>query len=159
MILTLTCFLRMNMNRIWAFIANYGLVVYSGTDHSVLSFHDLSTLGLPAKYEGKQFNSSRIIGQGQMLLASWMGIKKISYDGKGALKIEDQKMPGAGDKEIRLSKLTGKVNFGLQPVPVYSDSAFKTEILLRSTMLTRQIKKNGSVRSIPFFSIAMTTSG
>jgi ligand-binding sensor domain-containing protein len=94
-------FFKDEYERIWAFIANYGLVIYSGADHSVVSFHNLSALGLQGKYEFKQFNSSRKIGEGQMLLATWLGIKKISYDGKGSLKIEDQKIPGTAGKEIR----------------------------------------------------------
>ncbi len=86
--------------RIWVFIANYGLVVYSGDDHAPLSIQNLSNFRLPAKNTNKQFTGIQKIGQGQMLLATCLGIKKITYDGNGAIRIEDQKIAGADGKEV-----------------------------------------------------------
>jgi hypothetical protein len=36
-------------------VANYGLVIYSGTDHSVLAKFDLATLHLQESDAGRQF--------------------------------------------------------------------------------------------------------
>ncbi len=94
-------FYKDGYENVWAFIANYGLVIYSGVNHSVTGFYDLPALHLPEEYIYRRFNAAQKTGQGSMLLATNRGIKKIEYDNTGLLKIINEKIPGAHDIEIR----------------------------------------------------------
>ena len=86
--------------RIWVFVANYGLVIYSGTDHSVLAKFDLATLHLRESDAGRQFRDCLHIAKDQLLLATNQGIKRIRYKKDISLDISDEKIPGEEDKEI-----------------------------------------------------------
>ncbi len=86
--------------RIWVFVANYGLVIYSGNNHSVLAKFDLATLHLQESGAGRQFRDCLHIAKDQLLLATNQGIKRIRYKKDISLEISDEKIPGEEDKEI-----------------------------------------------------------
>ena len=88
-------------DNIWVFVENYGLVIYSGKDHSVISSYTLAALHLPEEYIYRRFNCIQKTGQNKMLLATTQGIKKIEYKNAVALMINDEKIPIANDRDIR----------------------------------------------------------
>ena len=98
-------FCKDEFGRIWVFIANYGLVIYSGDDYSIISTHHLADLHLQEGYVFKRFNSCKNVGTGQMLLATNYGIKKINYNNSSAINISDEVITGANNTEIRYLNL------------------------------------------------------
>jgi ligand-binding sensor domain-containing protein len=86
---------------VWAFVANYGLVIFSGVTHSVIALYSLPALHLAEEYTFRQFNDVQNIELGKMMLATYRGIKKIEYNNTGLLKVTDEKIPGNTDLEIR----------------------------------------------------------
>ncbi|HET7000366.1 MAG TPA: two-component regulator propeller domain-containing protein, partial [Puia sp.] len=86
--------------RIWVFVANYGLIVYSGKDHAMVAYFDLATLHLEENNTGRQFHDCLHIAKDQLLLATSQGIKRIRYQKDNSLEVSEEKIPGEVDKEI-----------------------------------------------------------
>jgi len=86
--------------RVWAFIANYGLAIYAESDHPAISYYDMTTLLLPDENIYRWFNDCQSIGNDQVLVATHQGIKRIIYNQTAAIKIMDENIPGSGNKEI-----------------------------------------------------------
>ncbi|HEU5164105.1 MAG TPA: triple tyrosine motif-containing protein [Chitinophagaceae bacterium] len=92
-------FFKDEFGRIWAF-SDFGIVVYSGDDYSIISARSFDELGLPEGYKVKRFNCYQIVKPGQFLLATNSGIKKITYDASpNFISVEEKILAGAG-KEI-----------------------------------------------------------
>jgi len=87
-------------DRIWVFVANYGLVLYSGKDHVVVACFDLAALHLEENDAGRQFHDCLHIAKDQLLLATSQGIKRIRYGKDISLEISEEKIAGEEDKEI-----------------------------------------------------------
>jgi signal transduction histidine kinase/ligand-binding sensor domain-containing protein len=87
--------------RIWAFVANYGMVIYSGHDNSVLLSHPLAELRFPTGFIAKRVSGCKNISPQQILLATHKGIKKISYDKNGLISVPEEMMSGTDGKAIR----------------------------------------------------------
>ncbi|HEX3081133.1 MAG TPA: hypothetical protein VHQ04_11740, partial [Puia sp.] len=87
-------------DRIWVFVANYGLVLYSGKDHAVVACFDLAALHLEENDAGRQFHDCLHIAKDQLLLATSQGIKRIRYGKDISLEISEEKIAGEEDKEI-----------------------------------------------------------
>jgi ligand-binding sensor domain-containing protein/two-component sensor histidine kinase len=93
-------FYKDEFNRIWTF-SNYGVAVYSSADHRLLFSRPVSDIGLPEEYVFKRMNSCLQLSAGEILLATYKGIKRIRYDQSGIKNITDEKINGAYEKEIR----------------------------------------------------------
>ena len=104
---------RDEYNRIWAFIANYGLVIYSGSDHSVIAYFDMNALHLKDGNTSRQFYDGQHTGRDQMLLATNQGIKSIQYTKNASLQISDMKIPAVPYKDVISFKLDSSKNLWL----------------------------------------------
>jgi ligand-binding sensor domain-containing protein/two-component sensor histidine kinase len=97
-------FFNDEFGRIWAF-TNFGIVIYSVRDYSIISIHPLTELGLPEDYFNKRFNSCKHVAPGQILLATHKGIKRIKYNQNEKISIDEERIPGAYSKAIRFLNL------------------------------------------------------
>lgn len=102
-------FFKDEFGRVWVF-SDFGIVLYSGNDYSIISSRSFNELGLPAGYKVKRFNSYQIVKPGQFLLATNSGIKKITYDGSANFINVDEKIPACDGKEINFLKFDHRGN-------------------------------------------------
>jgi ligand-binding sensor domain-containing protein/two-component sensor histidine kinase len=102
-------FYKDEFDRIWTF-SNYGLTVYSSADHSILFSRPVADLGLPPEYFFERMNSCLQLSAGELLLATYKGIKRIRYNRQGVINIADEKIAAAHDKEIRYMTTDWKGN-------------------------------------------------
>jgi len=93
-------FYKDEFGRVWAF-SNYGLVLYSGNDYSIISSHGLAVLKLPEGDAHKRFSSCISITSGQVLLATHKGIRRIIYDRTGITRINEEIIQGTNNKEVK----------------------------------------------------------
>ena len=93
-------FYKDEFGRVWTFF-NYGLVLYSGNDYSIISSHSLADLMLPEEDFHNRFNSCIGITSGQVLLATHKGIRRINYDRTGITKIDEEIVDGTNYKEVK----------------------------------------------------------
>ncbi len=87
-------------DRVWVFIASYGLVIFSGTNHSFIVAYDLPTLHLPAGFKYKRYYTFRRIASGEGLLATHAGVKRIVYNSSGLMGVSDETLPGTHNDEV-----------------------------------------------------------
>jgi len=69
-------------DRIWVFVANYGIVLYSATG-KILQRHPMAELGLPANTDFDRFRAVASVGKGRMALVTNAGLFDVRYDEHG----------------------------------------------------------------------------
>lgn len=78
-------------NRIWVFIKNLGLVIYSGTNYTILQVHQISEFDLPYIGDDKKiFNDALLIDSSSLLLSTHQGIRILTYNAYGVQKIRNR---------------------------------------------------------------------
>ncbi|HET6724330.1 MAG TPA: ATP-binding protein, partial [Chitinophagaceae bacterium] len=92
-------FFKDEFERTWAF-TNYGVVIYSGKDHSIISTHPRTELGLPLDNTYNLFKNCKEVSPGQIFLATYKGIKRIKYEQTGKIIITDEMLAATDGKEI-----------------------------------------------------------
>ncbi|HET6766061.1 MAG TPA: triple tyrosine motif-containing protein, partial [Chitinophagaceae bacterium] len=102
-------FFKDEFGRVWTF-SDFGIVVYSGDDYSIISARSFNELGLPEGYNLKRFNSYQVVKPGQFLLATNGGIKKITYDRSANFMNADEKVPSGEGKQINYLKFDHQGN-------------------------------------------------
>lgn len=70
---------RDEYDRVWVFVANYGIVLYS-TDGKILERHPLAELGLPPSTDFDRFRASASLGKGRIALVTNAGLFDVCYD-------------------------------------------------------------------------------
>lgn len=96
--------------RVWAFIANYGLAVFSEKDYTNILLHPLPELLLPAGYIYRRINSCQKTGLGTLILATHKGAREIIYDKSGIIAENSNLLPEAEGKEIRYLHMDSEQN-------------------------------------------------
>lgn len=66
--------------RVWTFISNYGLVLYSATSGRIEASYTIEQLGLPPGVDFGRFWSVAPLGPGKLALACNTGLYRIAYD-------------------------------------------------------------------------------
>jgi len=66
--------------RIWAFVSNYGIVIYSAASGRILQRHPLKELGLPTDKDNNSFLSIAPVTPGRIALGAHSGLFEIRYD-------------------------------------------------------------------------------
>jgi len=73
---------RDEYGRVWVFVANYGIVLYSAAGR-ILQRHPLTELGLPANTDFDRFRANASLGNGRMALVTNAGLFDVHYDEHG----------------------------------------------------------------------------
>jgi ligand-binding sensor domain-containing protein len=71
---------RDEYGRVWVFVANYGIVIYSGASGRVLQSHPLAELGMEYEADKDRFRSMASLGHGRLALVTNNGMFDVRYD-------------------------------------------------------------------------------
>jgi signal transduction histidine kinase/ligand-binding sensor domain-containing protein len=88
-------------NRVWAFVANYGLVLFPEKDFSAAFHYPLPELLVPAGYLFKRINSCQNTEPGKLLVGTHTGAREIIYDASGIITVKNNVLPEAERMDIR----------------------------------------------------------
>lgn len=72
---------------IWIFIANYGIAIYSSKKKNVVNYYPLARMTLENKSTYKQFNSVTSLSDGNLLIGTNQGFRRITYNEKGLTEV------------------------------------------------------------------------
>lgn len=103
-------FFKDEFGRIWIFIADYGLLIYSKKGYKLISLHSLQELNITDRYVYKRFNGCGKIENGKLLLAANNGITIIKYDATNKIKILSGIIESYDNKEIKTLTIDKKNN-------------------------------------------------
>jgi signal transduction histidine kinase/ligand-binding sensor domain-containing protein len=143
-------FFKDEFGRVWTF-SDFGIVVYSGDDYSIISARSFNELGLPEAYDLKRFNSYQVVKPGQFLVATNGGIKKITYDRSANFIHVDEKVPAGGGKAINYlrSDLRGNLWFATKE-GLYKKNIDHDLAIVEDVNLVDQKKWTQSINTIFF---------
>ncbi len=145
-------FYKDEFGRIWAFIANYGIVIYSGHDNSVMLTHPLAELRFPSGFISKRVSSCKNVSPQQILLATHNGIKRINYDNSALINISEKVISGTIGKAIRYLNFDRDRNLWFSTDDGLYKKNFKEDVLttIENLNLVDQKKWTNSVNDIFF---------
>jgi ligand-binding sensor domain-containing protein len=75
--------------RVWVFVKNLGVVVYSGKNYKIIETHILPEFHLKAVPEFQVFKSCLLVDSSNLLLATNNGFRKVTYSNKKIISISD----------------------------------------------------------------------
>jgi ligand-binding sensor domain-containing protein len=67
-------------DRIWVFVANFGIVIYSASTGRILQSHPLAELGMRPDQDFSRFRAVTRLGRGRLALATNAGLLEVRYD-------------------------------------------------------------------------------